>query len=51
MTIGKLDRSFRNPVVAINIVIEPRGRKPAAEVFQQRASHIREEIKAYCAAT
>lgn len=50
VTIGKMDRSRRNPMVAIDIVIEPRGRKPAPEVFQQRASHIREEIKAYCAA-
>jgi diguanylate cyclase (GGDEF)-like protein len=51
VTIGKLDRSRRNPMVAINVLIEPRGRKPAVEVFQQRASHIREEIRAYCAAT
>lgn len=50
VTIGKLDRSRRNPMVAINVLIEPRGRKPAVEVFQQRASHIREEIRAYCAA-
>lgn len=50
VTIGKVDRSRRTPTVAIDVIIEPRGRKPDANLFQERASHIREELRAYCAA-
>ena len=48
--IGAVDRTRRTNRVEIAVTITPLGRKPAAEVFQQRASRMRDEIRAYCAA-
>lgn len=50
VVIGKVDRSRRTPTVAIELIIEPRGRKPDASIFQERAAKVRDEIRAYCAA-
>jgi len=50
VSIGKVDRSRRTHTVAIELTITPRGRKPSAPVFQDRAGHVRDEIRAYCAA-
>ncbi len=48
--IGGVDRSRRTNRVEISIVITPQGRHPELKVFQDRASRIRDEIRAYCVA-
>ena len=48
--IGGVDRSRRTNRVEISIVIKPQGRKPELKAFHDRASRIRDEIRAYCVA-
>ena len=48
--IGGVDRSRRTNRVEISIVVTPQGRKPELKAFQDRASRIRDEIRAYCVA-
>ena len=48
--IGVVDRSQRTNRVAIDIKITPLGRKPNADVFQSRASSVRDEFRAFCLA-
>lgn len=48
--IGDIDQTRRTKRVEILVRIIPLGKKPAVEVFQQRASRLRDEVRAYCAA-
>ena len=48
--IGAVDRSRRTNRVQIKVTITPLGRKPKDKIFFERASRVRDEIRAYCAA-